>query len=157
LLSSTLLSNVAKLITPKRKVPNSLSKKDILLATHGTIGQTEFVSASARKQVRAMHIIVRCESDKINPEELLSVMNSVSFQRKLKSITKGSAMPFASNRDIGNLTIPLRPIAKQKAKGAEFIKLFSKYQSAQNKFFPLILLLLFVIPSLFRSIFQQQE
>jgi len=134
LLASALLSDLAKLITPKRKTTNSLSKKDILLSTHGTIGQTEFISASAKKQVRAMHIIVRTQSNQIIPEYLLYVFNSMSFQNKMRRITKGATIPFTSNYDLGNLTIPLVPLSQQKKKGAAFMKLFSKYQSALKKY-----------------------
>ena len=87
-LSVVLLSEVANIITPKRKVTNQLIKKDILLSTHGTIGQTEFTPSSVKKQVRAMHIIVRRQSDEITPEYLLYVLCSQSFQIKLRKITK---------------------------------------------------------------------
>ena len=86
MLSSTLLSDVAHITTPKHKVANQLIRKDILLSTRGTIGQTEFISASARKQVRAMNVIVRRQSDEVTPEYLLFVLSSQSFQIKLRKI-----------------------------------------------------------------------
>ena len=133
-LSVVLLSEVANIITPKRKVTNQLIKKDILLSTHGTIGQTEFTPSSVKKPVRAMHIIVRRQSDEITPEYLLYVLCSQSFQIKLRKITKGSTIPFVSNRDLGNLKIPIIPLSQQKKKGDSFMKLFSKYQSALKKY-----------------------
>lgn len=131
---STLLSDVASLITPKRKAINQLIRKDILLSTHGTIGQTEFVYSSIKIQVRAMHIIVRRQSDEVTPEYLLYVLNSPAFQNKLRTITKGVSIPFVSNRDLGNISIPIIPISQQKKKGEQFMKLFLKYQIALKKY-----------------------
>jgi type I restriction enzyme, S subunit len=134
LLSSTLLSDVAHITTPKHKVANQLIRKDILLSTRGTIGQTEFISASARKQVRAMNVIVRRQSDEVTPEYLLFVLSSQSFQIKLRKITKGVSIPFVSNRDLGNISIPIIPISQQKKKGEAFMKLFTPYQKALKKY-----------------------
>jgi restriction endonuclease S subunit len=133
LLSSTLLSNVASIVSPKYKTVTSLTKKDILLSTRGILGQTEFVSVSARKKVKAMNVIIRVQSDEITPEYLLYVMNSQSFKMQLHKLRKGTSIPTVTNNDLRSIRIPIIPILQQKKKTPSFMKLFSTYQKALKK------------------------
>lgn len=134
MLSSALLSEVASIIAPKYKVANSLNKKDILLSTRGVLGLTEFVSATTRKKVKAMNVIIRVQSPKITPEYLLYVVNSQSFNNQLHRLKKGGTIPTVTNKDLGTIRIPLLSLAQQKKKAIPFMKLFSTYQKALNKY-----------------------
>ncbi len=134
LLSVVLLSDIASIIAPKYKVSNSLTKKDILLSTRGVLGNTEFISASSRKKVKAMNVIIRVQSAEITPEYLLYVVNSQSFNNQLHRLKKGGTISIVTNKDLGTIRIPLLSLAQQKKKATAFMKLYTPYQKALNKY-----------------------
>ena len=91
-----------------------LEKNDILFArTGGTVGKSYLVQDVPIQSVYAGYLIRTRYSDMLCPQYLKYFMESELYWRQLKAGTTVTAQPNCNGKTLGNMLIPIPPLAEQ--------------------------------------------
>jgi len=101
-------------ITPEDAQKYLLADGDILIArTGGTIGKTYLVDGISVRAVFASYLIRVIPADEISPEYLKLFLESPQYWGQLRAESKGTGQPNVNATSLGNLLVPLPPLAEQ--------------------------------------------
>jgi restriction endonuclease S subunit len=99
-----------------------LERGDVLLTTRGTIGNTALYDASvefAHIRINSGMLIFRPDPAKLSGSYLFHFFQSENFRAQREAIVSGAAQPQLPIRSLNEATIPLPPLATQRAIVAE--------------------------------------
>lgn len=94
-----------------------LIRNDVILTTRGTVGNTAFYSNKIPYDVVRINsgmIILRPDTENIDPCFLYNVLRSEVFQKQVDSFKSGSAQPQLPIGTLNHITLPIPPLPVQK-------------------------------------------
>jgi type I restriction enzyme S subunit len=95
-----------------------LNRKDVILTTRGTVGNTAFFDGSVpfdHIRINSGMVILRAQTPALEPLYLYLFVRSALFHAQVSALRTGSAQPQLPIRDINRIEIPLPPPEEQRA------------------------------------------
>ncbi len=115
----------------------ALQTNDILFArTGGTVGKSYLVTEVPEEAIYAGYLIRTRYSNLLVPQYLKFFMESSIYWDQLRNGTIATAQPNCNGKTLGNMILPLPPLAEQRrivAKIEEILPLIDKYDKAYTK------------------------
>ena len=115
----------------------ALQPNDILFArTGGTVGKSYLVTEVPEEAIYAGYLIRTRYSNLLVPQYLKVFMESPIYWEQLRNGTIATAQPNCNGKTLGNMILPLPPLAEQcriVAKIEELLPLIDKYGKAYTK------------------------
>jgi len=112
-----------------------LEENDVLIArTGGTIGKSFLVQQISTKAVFASYLIRVKPSEEIAGAYLKTFLDSTLYWQQLADGTRGTGQPNVNGQTLGNLVVPIPPLAEQwriVAKVNELLALCDRLEGAQ--------------------------
>ena len=100
-------------------------KNDILLAKNGTTGVAALVEDDTIFDIYVSLAVIRPDCDIVNPQYLLSIINSQFCKNQFDSHLLGIGVPNLHLNEINKTSVPLPPIAEQNRIVSKIEELFS--------------------------------
>ena len=115
----------------------ALQPNDILFArTGGTVGKSYLVTEVPEEAIYAGYLIRTRYSNLLVPQYLKFFMESSIYWEQLRNGTIATAQPNCNGKTLGNMILPLPPLAEQRrivTKIEELLPLIDKYDKAYTK------------------------
>ncbi|MDA2006339.1 restriction endonuclease subunit S [Bacillus cereus] len=108
-----------------------LKDNDIVVARTGATTGKSYLISKPPVGVFASYLIRLRKSRAIDPQYLWNYMKSPMYWKQIIVVKKGSAQPGANAQILGNLFIPLPPLAEQERIAQKINSLFGKIDTAR--------------------------